>query len=125
MSLNSVSSGETKNCYWITCAITAGLFLGTGNFIFASNYSYLGFKGTGIVGPGALLVFAIVKFIREYSYYKREGRWFKSNNSAWLDQNGAVYYKNILPLLVNGLTGFGFYVIMTFAWKFAKMGGLN
>lgn len=125
--MTTISSVKTEinNRYWITCAITAGICMGTGNFIYASNYSYLGFQGNGLLGPGALLVFSIVKFIREYTHFKREGRWFKANNSAWIDQNGAVYYKNFVPLLVNGLTGFGFSVVMTFAWRFAKMGGMN
>ena len=27
--------------------------------------------------------------------------------------------------MVNGLTNFGFAFVMTFAWRFAKMGGMN
>ena len=116
---------KTSSSYWITCGILAGFFQGTGNFIYASNFSYLGFIGNGVLGPGTLLVFILVKLIREYLHFKKEGRWFKKKNSAWLDEHENFYYRNLVPLFVNGLTNLGFTIVMTFAWRFAKMGGMN
>ena len=69
---------KPSNLYWITCALTAGAFMGLGNFIYASNFSRFGLKGLGVMGPGVLSTFLIVKLAREYHYFKKQGRWFKT-----------------------------------------------
>ena len=99
--------------------------MGLGNFIYASNLSRFGLKGLGVMGPGVLSTFLIVKLAREYHYFKKQARWFKTQNSTWLTEKGEVYYRNGVPLVVNGLTNLGFTFVMTFAQRFAKMGGMN
>jgi len=53
-----------KNCYWISCSLAAGLFMGTGSAIFATNYADLGFKGAGLTGPFVFIIFLTMWAVR-------------------------------------------------------------
>ena len=66
-----------KNCGWITSCILAGLSMGTGAFIYASNYAKYGLEGSGVLGPGPCIVFALVKVFRQVYFRCKQGQWFK------------------------------------------------
>jgi len=53
-----------KNCNWISYSLLAGLTMGTGSFLFASNYADLGFEGGGLCGPFVFIIFLFVWIIR-------------------------------------------------------------
>ena len=53
-----------KNCDWISFSLLAGLTMGTGSFLYASNYADLGFEGGGLCGPFVFIIFLFVWIIR-------------------------------------------------------------
>ena len=57
-----------KNCGWITSCFLAGLCMGTGAFIYASNYAKYGIFGTGLTGPINVVFYTLFKAIRESKY---------------------------------------------------------
>lgn len=71
--------GLGKNCVWITSCLFAGFFMGTGAFLYAANYSEYGLSGTGILGPGATIMFLLVKIFRELKHYYKTKAWFKQD----------------------------------------------
>lgn len=118
-------TAANQNCYWITCACLAGATQGTGAFIYASNYAKYGFIANGLLGPGVLLSALVAKLILETTYYCRHKSWFNPENSAWKTAEGKWYFKNLIAVVSNAVTNFLYTVVMTFAWRFARMGGLN
>ena len=54
-----------KNCYWVTFALLAGITMGIGAFIFATNYAELGIMGAGLTGPGVFIIFLIIWLVRQ------------------------------------------------------------
>ena len=121
-----------KNCYWITCSLVAGACMGTGSFIFASEYSELGYEGGGLCGPGVFIVFLLVWVIRESIFRVKNGKWTKSGDESRLiwgpngqGNEGKVKWSNMIPLIGNISINVGYLVVMTYAWYFAELGGLN
>ena len=49
-----------KNCGWISCSLAAGLCMGTGSFLYASEYADLGFEGGGLTGPFVFIIFLFI-----------------------------------------------------------------
>ena len=90
--------------------------MGTGAFIYASNFAHLGFIGNGVLGPGVLLAAIVAKIILETQYRLRKGVWFKPTKSAWRKEDGKFYFINLVPMCLNALTNGLYTVVMTFAW---------
>ena len=99
--------------------------MGTGAFIYSNSYAEYGLAGSGVLGPGAFIVYTIVKCFRELRYRFINKRWAKSENSTWVKDVGGIRWSSIIPLLGNVITTVGYTVVMTFAWNFAEQGGLN
>ena len=93
--------------------------MGTGAFIYASNYSEYGLAGTGVLGPGATLMYVIVKIYREVSYRVKNKAWVKPQNSSWFKDDGKVRWNSMIPLFGNIACNIGYTIVMTFAWGFA------
>ena len=55
----------------------AGCMMGTGAFIFANSYSEYGLAGSGVLGPGAFILYTIIKLVREIHYRCKNRRWTK------------------------------------------------
>ena len=99
--------------------------MGTGGALYATCYARLGMAGVGLTGPGALLVYLTWRIILEVHYRLKHGRWLKSEGSRILNAEGGYKWKNLIPLLGNVAIN-GIYLInMSYAWNFAKIGGLN
>ena len=90
--------------------------MGTGSFIYAVNFAHLGFVGNGIMGPGVLTIFLILKLALSIKYYIKTGRCFSKENSAWRTAQGTWTWINLIPLFGNALTNFLYTVTMTYAW---------
>ena len=120
-----MSDASKRHLKWVACATFAGMFQGSGSFIYASNFAKYGFIANGVLGPGTLIAAIIAKLIMEISYYCKHKTWFKKEGSAWKNKEGKWSAFNVIAVVANGLTNFLYTVCMTFAWKFAKMGGLN
>ena len=99
--------------------------MGTGAFIYAANYSEYGLAGTGVLGPGAFLVYLSMKVIREVRYKYKTKSWTKPTNSSWKHENGGVRWRSLIPLIGNMSATIGYAIVMTFAWNFADQAGLN
>ena len=115
-----------KNCYWITCSLLAGLFMGTGAAIFAVKYSELGFKGGGLTGPGVFIIFLLLWVFRESRYRIKNGRWTKpGKDSRLVWEDGKTKWSNLIPFLGNVTCNVSYLIVMTYAWEFAALGDIN
>jgi len=110
---------------WVVISLISGCCMGTGSFVYATNFAKYGFVGNGVLGPGNLIVCLLVKLAIEFRYYYKHKRWFKERNSTWLRADGSFYFYNSIAALANALTNDGYLIVMTIAWKFAKKGGIN
>lgn len=99
--------------------------MGTGAFIYASNYADYGLAGSGVLGPGAFVVFLLAKLIREVIYRSKNRSWVKPLRSSWFLETGKVRWSSLVPLLGNMGANIGYTIVMTFAWRFADEAGLN
>lgn len=61
-----------------------GFMIGTGSFIYAIHFGYLGLKGPGVQAPGTLIVFIILKAISCINFKLRTGNWTANTNSNLL-----------------------------------------
>ena len=114
----------SPNCYWVSCGLGAGACMGTGAFVYAPEYAKYGLAGTGVLGPGTFVLFLLWRLALEIRYRARTGVWLKPEGSrAW--ENGKPKWKTLIPWISNALTNAGYLVVMSFAWNFAKEGGLN
>ena len=55
--------------------------MGTGAFIYAPEYAKYGLAGTGIIGPGTVVIFGIARIILEVRYKVQQGVWLKKKGS--------------------------------------------
>lgn len=100
--------------------------MGTGAFIFASNFSGQGIFGTGLIGPGAFLLCVILRAQSEIRYRCKNGRWTKEGDkSRVLKPDGKILWKSLIPLTANVLTNLLYLLAMTIGWKLAKAGNIN
>ena len=99
--------------------------MGTGAFIFASNFSDQGIAATGLMGPIPALLFILTRVIIECRYKKKNNRWTKEKNSRLLKEDGTVRWSTLVPLIGNVLTNALYLFAMTIGWKLAKASGLN
>lgn len=99
--------------------------MGTGAFLYAANYSDYGLDGSGVLGPGAFIVFLLMKVVRELIFRKKTGSWVKTKNSSWVKEDGKVRWSSLIPLLCNMGVNIGYTIVMTFAWNFAEQANLN
>ena len=114
-----------KNCYWISCSLMAGASMGTGSFLFASNFSDYATYGLAIIGPGGFLMCMMIRVITECRYRIRTGSWFKPKGSRVMGDDGKLLWRSLIPITVNVLTNGGMLVVMALGWKLGKAAGLN
>ena len=94
--------------------------MGTGAFIYANSYSEYGLAGSGVLGPGAFIMYVIIKCFREIRFRCMNKSWTKKQNSSWVKDDGTIRWMSIVPLLGNVATTVGYTIVMTFAWNFAE-----
>jgi len=112
-------------CYWVSLALLAGFNMGTGSFIYASNFSGLGIVGTGTYAPGGFLFYVLVKIGMLIKSRIKTGAWINPANSTVVYPDGKIRWTNLIPLIANTVTNGAYLVILTYAWAYAKRGGLN
>ena len=99
--------------------------MGTGGFLYASNYAEYGMAGSGVLGPIPLVTTSLAKIIREVHFRYKTGTWVRKSKSAWIKDEGGVRWSSLIPLAANTLLQFAYIVIMSVAWDFASKAGLN
>jgi len=112
-------------CYWVSMALVAGFCMGTGCFIYASSFSGLGIVGTGTYAPGGFVFFLTIKIFMVIAHKLKTGFWVKRANSTLVYPDGKIRWRNLIPLGSNAALNASYTCIMTYAWTYAKRGGLN
>ena len=100
--------------------------MGVGAAIFAVKYADLGFQGGGLSGPGVFAIFFTLWLVRICVYRCKHGRWTNPEDSRliWKD-TGKLKWSNLIPLLGNATVNVSYLIVMTYAWYFAALGGIN
>ena len=81
--------------------------------------------GGGVLGPVTFCTMIVWKIVREVAYKCKTGSWFKKKNSAWLKDEGSIRWRSLIPLLLNVVFQVGYVFLMTFAWNYATLAGIN
>ena len=83
-------------------------------------------SATGIMGPGTLLPFLLIKLGRLLHFRFTTSRWTKPVLSAWWDsETGKIKWISVIPIAGIALTNILTLVLLTYAWDFAVQAGLN
>lgn len=106
-------------------ALLAALCMGTGAFLFASNFSDFGILGIGVLGMGGTLISALIKLVKEISFRLSTGKWVKDKNSRIRTDDGKIKWIFLVPLISNILCNFLYTLVLSVGWKLAKASGLN
>ena len=100
--------------------------MGTGSFIYATNFSEYGMLGAGMLGPGPFILCVIIRTYQEVSYKLRTGSWFKPKGaSRVLNPDGSIQWKSLIPLFVSIAMNQSYILVMSLGWKFAERSGMN
>ena len=59
-------------------ALLAGACMGTGAFLYASNFSMRGLPGLGMIGPSGTALCITIRLIKEIRFKRRTGSWIKA-----------------------------------------------
>ena len=82
--------------------------MGTGSFLYASNFSEYGLVATGIVGPAPFFMCLVIRLIVEIRYRVKMGTWFKEGAASRVrTPEGKVLWKSLIPVAANVLTNVG------------------
>ena len=103
----------------------AGATMGTGAFLFATNFSDRGLSAIGLLAPGPFLMCMTVRVFQEVRYRYKTGSWTKPKGSRLVEPNGQLAWKNLIPVSINTICNGGYLAIMTIGWKFAEASGMN
>lgn len=111
---------------WIVSANIAALAMGIGLFILAVQFSGdNGLEGTRYLG---IFTFLILFSIRIYQLVRQKftlGTFIDYKNSSFFNSSGCFQRVNLIPLLGNWYCNSSHIFLFTYAFKFAKLGGLN
>lgn len=100
--------------------------MGTGAFIYATNFSKYGIVGTGILAPGPFTMCLIIRTYQEVKFRMKTGSWFKPGAASRVrTPEGKILWRTLIPLFVNVMTNLGYLVVMTIGWKLAKASEMN
>ena len=107
-------------------ALNAGIFLGCANFLYA-GLSSRGFISLSYVGLTAFIIIAIYRLNQCIRNKINTGSIIDMNTSNFVDtENGNKFkYSNIIPLCGNGFTNLFSLFMMTYAFKYAAIAGIN
>ena len=99
--------------------------MGTGGAVYATCYARLGLVGVSVTGPGTFLIYLTWRIILEVTYRIKHGQWLKKQGSRVVDNDGNYKWRNLIPLLGNVFINGIYLIIMSYAWNFAQLGGMN
>ena len=100
--------------------------MGTGSAIFATHFANLGFEAGGLSGPIVFMIFFILWLVRVCRFRYKNGSWTNSGeNSRLVWADGEIKWSNLVPLLGNATVNVSYLLVMTYAWYFAELSGMN
>mmetsp|Transcript_9665 Transcript_9665/g.14711 ORF Transcript_9665/g.14711 Transcript_9665/m.14711 type:complete len:260 (+) Transcript_9665:283-1062(+) len=82
-------------------------------------------KGSGFIGPVPALVLIAIQSFRAVRTKVRTGSFIDKTNSNFLKENGDWKMENLVPLIGNWYGNTAQVFLFAYAFKFAKLGGLN
>ena len=110
---------------WVIYGILAAMSMGVGQYIYAVNFSKYGIIGTGFIGPVPLLLLIIFKLSFAIRNKINLGVFINPEKSNIVDREGNFIKKNLVPLLGNWYANTAHVFLFTYAFKYAKLGGMN
>jgi len=110
---------------WILSVFFAAFIMGTGLYIYSKNFSYMGFVGTAFLAPIPLLVFCSIKIGMAIRNKINLGTFINPKMSNIIDEDGNYKKINLVALLGSWYANTAHIFLLTFAFKFAKLGGIN
>jgi drug/metabolite transporter (DMT)-like permease len=79
-----------------------------------------------MMGIGPFCLYLIIRLITEISYKCKTGSFFKPDGKSRIyNEKTGIKWLTFLAILINGLTNVGYLIALTYAWNFAKKGGMN
>ena len=110
---------------WILSVFFAAFIMGTGLYIYSKNFSSMGFVGAGFLAPVPLLVFSSIKIGMAIRNKMNLGTFINPKRSNIIDENGQYKTMNLVAILGAWYGNTAHIFLLTFAFKFAKLGGMN
>lgn len=110
---------------WILKVFIASLIMGCGQFLYATNFSNKGWIGTGFIGPIPVIWLILLKVYFAVRNKLTIGTFINKEKSNIVDPDGKVRWLNLAPLMGNWYGNTAHVFLFHFAYKFAKLGGLN
>ena len=99
--------------------------MGLGQYIFAQHFSDEGIMATGYVGPVPLVLLILFKLYFAIRNKIKIGTFINLEKSNFYDEDGNFRKGNLVPLIGNAYANIAHVFLFTYAFKYAKMGGLN
>ncbi len=109
---------------WIVHALLTGFGIGVGNYLIA-RISGQGIIALSYVGMVAAFMLIIYRLKQAFHNFKACGSIINYSKSNFFTKEKKFKRENIIPLLGNGITNLMNLVAMTYAFKYAQMGGIN
>ena len=112
---------------WVSIGLLAGAFLGFGRFFYATSFAKYGAPGIGAIGPSTVIIVLSVKLGLNIPYRCRNGRWLKEKDSNLLNDppHRTIKWWNLFVLMFYSAPSLVIFICLTYAWRFAKLGGIN
>mmetsp|Transcript_17589 Transcript_17589/g.29697 ORF Transcript_17589/g.29697 Transcript_17589/m.29697 type:complete len:86 (+) Transcript_17589:326-583(+) len=85
----------------------------------------MGWHGIGFIGPAPLVILSLLKLGVAIRNKCTKGVFVDRNHSNIVDPQGKLIKKNLIPVFGNWQGNIAQVFLFTFAYKFAKLGGVN
>jgi hypothetical protein len=110
---------------WIYKCFFASICMAFGNYIYATKFSKDGIIAVGYLGPLPLALLFIYYSVYMIITKTKTGNFIDNNNSNFFRPDGSFQKINLVPLLGNWYANSAHIFIYSFAFRFAKKGGIN
>jgi len=99
--------------------------MGCGLYIYAVNYSSQGLIANAFIAPIPFIALVIYKICILINNKIKKGKFLDLENSNFIDKQNNLKWNNLKPLIGNWYANTAHIFLITYAFKFAKLGGLN
>lgn len=110
---------------WWLYAFMGSIVMGVGLYFYAIYFSKMGITASAYVGPGPLVLLIAFKVYIAIRNKCTLGTFINMEKSNIWDKDGNLQCKNLVPVLGNVYANTSHVFFFSYAFKYAKMGGLN
>ena len=109
---------------WIMHALLTGFGIGVGNYLIAgiSGQGVIALAYVGIIASFMLIIYRVREALQNKKKY---GTYINYSKSNFYTPEKTFKRQNVVPLLGNGVTNLINLVSITYAFKYALLGGIN